>query len=65
MRIYFSPEEISSAIATTGITGDKSVEKIPLSVICFVWRFKNESKIKISNEKNYLKGTLKKSVKKR
>lgn len=60
----FQHEEINVALATTGITGDKSMDGIPPGTICMAWGFKNaKGEITIYSETKLFTGTSKKICK--
>jgi nicotinamide-nucleotide amidase len=55
----FQHQEINVAIATTGITGDESMDGIPPGTICFAWGFKSKSEVTVFSETKIFKDSPK------
>lgn len=56
-------QEINTAIATTGITGSKSLDGIPPGTICFSWGYRIEGKIISFSETQKFNGTNAENIK--
>lgn len=52
----FQLEEVNIAIASTGITGDESMDGIPPGTICIAWGFKEGKRINVYSETQLFKG---------
>lgn len=55
----FQLEEVNVAIATTGITGDESMDGIPPGTICFAWGFKENNCLYLYSETHLFTGNTK------
>ncbi|HVT62841.1 MAG TPA: CinA family protein, partial [Legionellaceae bacterium] len=55
----FQIDDINVAIATTGITGDKSMDGIPPGTICTAWGFKHGKHFKLFSDTQLYKGNTK------
>lgn len=55
----FQMKEINVSIATTGITGNESMDGIPPGTICTAWGFKKGKHMKLFSDTQLLKGNRK------
>lgn len=52
----FQHQEINAGIATTGVTGTKSMDGVPPGTVCFAWGFKSKNNITVFSETKLFKG---------
>ncbi|MFJ1270177.1 CinA family protein [Legionella lytica] len=63
-RGVFQNEEVNLAIATTGITGDESMDGIKPGTVCFSWGFKILNHLTLFSETQLFEGTSSERCKK-